>query len=201
MASAPIIIDVTGHPPPHVSLSFQATAAGSYRGSSCEPLGRNTCCSGPFFCAFMLQKCCAKTGRANRDFRPFHQHINMAFSLSRVSGGESLKGWAGTQVPALFFCPPHSGPTKTAEIRALLQERGAAKTPLAPAGASRRIADNPLSLPRFRHRRYPSETPMTRRRSDPQPGGAGLPFMAPGCRRGAISSKPLSRNRRRVRRS
>ena len=28
----------------------------------------------------------------------------MAFIGSTVSGGESLKGWAGTQVPALFFC-------------------------------------------------------------------------------------------------
>src|SRR3546814_6885125 len=35
---------------------------------------------------------------------PFQHDINMAFIGSTVSGGESLKGWAGTQFPALFFC-------------------------------------------------------------------------------------------------
>lgn len=28
----------------------------------------------------------------------------MWHSATSISGGESLKGWVGTQVPALFFC-------------------------------------------------------------------------------------------------
>jgi hypothetical protein len=55
--------------------------------------------SGPFLPAEMLHKFCA----ALPQFCPFQHDINMAFIGSTVSGGESLKGWAGTKVPALFF--------------------------------------------------------------------------------------------------
>ena len=56
--------------------------------------------SRPFFALFA----CTKSRRRRSKNSPSHPAINMPFSLSEVSGGESLKGWAGTQVPALFFC-------------------------------------------------------------------------------------------------
>src|SRR5690606_17027421 len=53
----------------------------------------------------MQQDPCTKCAQQCRKFRPSQGDINMAFIGSTVSGGESLKGWAGTKVPALFFCP------------------------------------------------------------------------------------------------
>jgi len=41
----------------------------------------------------------------------------MAFIGSTVSGGESLKGWAGTQVPALFFCAQQKSRRRLAIFR------------------------------------------------------------------------------------
>jgi hypothetical protein len=51
----------------------------------------------------MLHNFCA----ALPQFWPSQHDINVAFIASTVSGGESLKGWAGTKVPALFFCAQH----------------------------------------------------------------------------------------------
>src|SRR3546814_12231296 len=57
-------------------------------------------------------------------FRPFHHDINMAFIGSTVSGGESLKGWAGTQVPALFFCLHAPTAAQTPDKRAFAARSG-----------------------------------------------------------------------------
>jgi hypothetical protein len=47
----------------------------------------------------MLHNFCA----ASPQIWPFQHDINVAFIGSTVSGGESLKGWAGMKIPALFF--------------------------------------------------------------------------------------------------
>ncbi|MFN4096902.1 MAG: hypothetical protein ACK4GG_09055 [Sphingomonas sp.] len=46
-------------------------------------------------------------------FWPFQHDINVAFIASTVSGGESLKGWAGMKIPALFFCAQHGSLRKS----------------------------------------------------------------------------------------
>jgi hypothetical protein len=80
-------------------------------GSSCEPLGPER----KFRPTFFIRQVAENPARIDPDKinfcigenRPFQPQINVSFIMQQVSGGESLKGWVGTQVPTLFFCPRH----------------------------------------------------------------------------------------------
>jgi hypothetical protein len=59
-------------------------------------------------------------------FWPSQHDINVAFIASTVSGGESLKGWAGMKIPALFFVrsnDPCGNPRLSVSFAATAQHR------------------------------------------------------------------------------
>jgi hypothetical protein len=62
-------------------------------------------------------------------FWPFQHDINVAFIASTVSGGESLKGWAGMKIPALFFCAQHGSLQKSLVFSLFLQRQRSMESP------------------------------------------------------------------------